>query len=107
MMVRVKFVILVSIFVICGWGVKCENKQGVEWTLYQRVQTLQIGLLKNNNLNKYLNLSEYSANDNKAFIDDQTKIKRSYNTEQCIKDLKTIREASNDEKSFWAIQSKR
>ncbi|XP_055326387.1 nose resistant to fluoxetine protein 6-like [Sitodiplosis mosellana] len=102
-MIRVELVILFLLLVICQWQVECGNKTGTDWSiLYQRVLTLQFGLIYNKNLDKYVNLSEHSTNDNKALIDDRTKVKRSYNTKQCIKDLRTIQEAFNDRKSNWA-----
>lgn len=93
--------------VICPWQVGSVNKQAANWSLlYQRVQTLQMGLIGNKNLNNYTNSSVYSAIDNQTFINDRTKAKRSYNTEQCIKDLRAIQKAIDDEKVNWAKESK-
>ncbi|XP_055308474.1 nose resistant to fluoxetine protein 6-like [Sitodiplosis mosellana] len=100
--VRAKLVFVFTLLVIGQWRVECGNRQAIDWSLYQRVQTLPIGIIQNKNLNKYMNLSASSTNDNKAFINDRTKVKRSYNTERCIKDLRTIQEASSDEKPNWA-----
>lgn len=101
-MVRGKLLLLFTWFVIC----KCENICGIDWSLYQKLQTLQIGLIQNENLNKYVNLSQYSINDNKVFIEDRTKVIRSYNTEKCIKDLEKVRAASKDLKINWVTESK-
>lgn len=104
-MVRVGLVLLFTLLMKSHSEIRCENQHGVEWPLYQRIQTLQFGLIQNENLNKYINFTEYSTNDDIVFNNDRTKIKRSYNTEQCIKDLKSIRKASSDEKSNWANES--
>lgn len=103
MMAKVKFLFLISIFVVCcKWHVACEN----DWiSHYQRIQTIQIGLIQNKNLNKFMNSSQYDVHDNKAFINDRTKDKRSYNTQQCIRDLRKIQQAFNDNKTNWAFQS--
>ena len=65
------------------WNVGCENEQEIDSSIYKRLQTLQIGLIQNENLNKYVNSSHYWRNDNDAFI-------------QCTKDLKIIQEAFNE-----------
>lgn len=94
------------LFLISKWCIVCENEHGFDWSIYQKLQTIQLGLIQNKNLNKYTNLSKYSIDDNKVFIDDQTKIKRSYNASQCITDLERIREASHDKSNEWAFESK-
>ncbi|XP_055297735.1 nose resistant to fluoxetine protein 6-like isoform X2 [Sitodiplosis mosellana] len=101
-MVTVELMFLFTLFVICQRRLECKSEQGIDWSLYQRVHTLQIGLIQNENLDKYMRIGAYWNNDNTAFIDDQTKVKRSYNTEQCIKDLRTIQEVSNDGTTNWA-----
>ena len=105
-MVKFKLVLLVTWLVIGQWNVECENEPGIDWSIYQRLQSLQIGLVQNKNLNKYVSSSDYSANDNYAYIGDSTRVKRSYNTERCVKDLKTIQAAFNDAGSNWANESK-
>lgn len=107
-MSKVKLVFLFILIVICQWQVECGNKKFNDWfVLYQRLESLQIGLVDNKNLDRYTNLSVFSNKDNKFFSNDRTKVKRSYNTEQCIKDLKTIQVAFRDENSSWANESKR
>lgn len=85
------------LFLVSKCCIVCENK----------LQTIQLGLIQNNNLNKYTDLSKFSIKDNKMFINDKTKIKRSYNTSQCIVDLKKIRKASYDKRNTWAFESKK
>lgn len=108
MRARLRLMFLLMVFVICEWKVESVNKEGVVnlSLLYQRVQSLKTGLIENKNLDKYAVFSVYSTSDNKTFIDDRTKVTRSYNTEQCIKDLKAIQEAFHDEKTDWANESK-
>lgn len=107
MVARFNLVLLSMIIVVCEWQVGCVNKQGVHWSLlYQRAQALQMGLIQNQNLNKYVNFSVYSAIDNQSVFTDQTKVKWSYNTEQCINDLRTIQETFNDKTTHWANESK-
>ena len=107
-MSKVNLVFLFLLIVICHWQVECGKKQENDWfLLYQRLESLQIGLVENKNLDQYMNLSVYSNNDSRVFTNDSTKAKRSYNTEQCIKDLKTIQVAFRDGSSNWANESKR
>lgn len=105
-MVRFKLVFLLAWYVIAQWNVVCENEPGIDWSLYQKLQTLQIGLIQNKNLNEYVNSSDHLANDKYAFIDNKTSVGRPYNLGHCIKDLKTIQKASTDEKSNWVNESK-
>lgn len=97
------FFILVLIYKYCAAS---EQKMGFDWSLYQKLQTLQIGLIQNKNLIKYINATDYSINDSKVFINDRTKAIRPYNTSQCIRDLIEMQKASEDENSNWAVESK-
>lgn len=105
-MVRLKNVLLLTWLVIGQWNVECEDKSGTDWSVYQRLRTLQIGLVQNKNLDKYMSASNDWIYDNAAFEGDSTRVKRSYSSEQCIKDLKTIQAAFNDTGSDWANKSK-
>lgn len=104
-MFKFELVFLFMLIVICQ--VECTNKQENDWFyLYQRLESLPIGLLENKNLDKYVNLSFYSYNDSRVFSNDSTKAKRTYNTEQCIKDLKTVQVAFHGEYYNWANMSR-
>lgn len=52
-----------------------------------------------------MNLSQHDVHDNRAFMNDRTKVKRSYDTQQCIRDLRKMQQAFNNNKSNWAFQS--
>ncbi|XP_055300689.1 nose resistant to fluoxetine protein 6-like isoform X2 [Sitodiplosis mosellana] len=107
-MVRVKLVFWVTLFVICKWRVVCETEQEQEqehdWSQYQKLHTIQIGLIQNKHLDEFLDSSTYSINDNQVFTTDRTKVKRSYDTEQCIRDLIQIQKAFRDKNSNWATE---
>lgn len=105
-MIRAKLVFLFTFFVICKLQPLCENEGEHVWSYYQKLNTIQFGLSKNKNLNKYVNFSIYSTIDNQAFIDDKTKVKRAYNTEQCTRYLQQIRDKFSHENGDRALESK-
>lgn len=102
---KFKLTLLFILAMNCKWCVAREPNLPFDWSLYQRLQSLQIGLLENKNLTKYTN-ADYTNYDNLMYTDDSTKAVRAYNTSQCIRDLIEIQEASQDEKSTWAVNSK-
>lgn len=104
---RIRSVFLFVLFVTINydWCAMCESSPGPDWSLYQKLQTIQIGLMQFNDLKKIEYPALYSSVDNDVFINDQTKVKRTYNSEQCIKDLETIQRATLDEESSWAFES--
>lgn len=95
-MVRFKLVILLTWLVIGQWNVECENEPPTDWSVYERLQSLQFGLLHSKNLDKYVRSSYYLPSEFRA----------KYNSDQCIKDLKTIQAAFNDSGSNWANECK-
>lgn len=94
------------LFVICRWPVVCANEEKLSWSQYQKLHTLQMALIINKNLDKYMYLSVYGLNDNRVFENDTTKVKRTYDTKQCLRDLGQIRDAFGNENDSWATESK-
>lgn len=106
-MVAVKFLRLYMLFVICKWQATCEKEVEHDWFHYQKLHAIQIGLIQSKSLEKYMNSSVLSINDNRVFMDDKMKVKRSYDTRQCLRDLGKIRKAFSDDKDNWATESRR
>lgn len=76
---------------------------GIDWTLYQKLKTIENGIILSENLTKYVDTIH---SDHIWYINDATKAKRSYDNARCISDLQRIQENVKKAKSGRFTESK-
>lgn len=104
-MVNISTVTIVLLLVFISFA-KCDDT-GVDdifnWSLRQKLKSLENSLLQNENLSTFLNNSFI---DNDIVSSDRTKAKRLYDNNRCIEDLEWIKNSFQNNDSDWAFKSK-
>lgn len=88
------------------WFNLVKGAANIDWTLNDKLITLKNSLIYTKSLQNFANVTHSDNYPRFDFQEDANKVKRSYDNDRCINDLKWIQENINNPQNPWAFECK-